>query len=161
MKSLEDILSEKEKGNNFLKQGQYNQAEVTYKKILDDIENLLKDTSITNKNEINIQKKFIMSNLSMCLFKQNKYEEGMKYDRIIIKKLDKTFAKSYARLIDGYMKSNKIPMARYHYDLMKLNVDPSMIDKFPEITNKLKDLIKTNDQQAEMWTSFKDLIKNN
>ena len=160
MNSLQDILSEKEKANNFLRQGQYKQAEEAYKKLLEDIDKILKDESITNKNEIIEQKKFIMSNLSMCLFKQNKYEEGMKYDRIIIKKLDKTFAKSYARLIDGYMKCDKFSMARYHYDLMKKNVDQSMIDKFPEIINKLKDLIKTHDQGAEAMISLKGLLNN-
>ena len=117
MNSLNDILNEKSKINSLVSQKKYHQAEISYKKLLEDIENLLKKENLEDKDEIINQKKLIMSNLSFCLFKQYKVTEGMKYDRIIIKKLDKSFAKSYARLIDGYLQSDKISMAYYHYDL--------------------------------------------
>ena len=78
-----------------------------------------------------------MSNLSFSLFKQYKIDEGMKYDRIIIKKLDKSFAKSYARLIDGYLQNNKVKLANYHYDLMKQYVDEETINKCSDISKNI------------------------
>ncbi len=82
----------------------------------------------------------------------------MKYDRIIIKKLDKTFAKSYARLIEGYLDHDKISMARYHYDLMKANVDQETIDKCSEVINKLKEKVKTKDQEVDSLMMLKSLF---
>ncbi len=159
MDSLKDVLEEKSKGNNFISEGKYSKAEEVYKKLLDDIENLLKRDNIENKDEIINQKKLIMSNLSFSLFKQYKVNEGMKYDRIIIKKLDNTFAKSYARLIDGYLQNNNINMARYHYDLMKKYVDEETINKCSNVINKLKEKIKDKDQNIEGLLMMKDLFK--
>ena len=125
---------------------------------MEDIENLLKNENLENKDEIINQKKLIMSNLSFCLFKQYKVTEGMKYDRIIIKKLDKTFAKSYARLIDGYLQCDKISMANYHYDLMKQYVDEETIKKCSEVIDKLKEKVKNKDQSVENLLMMKNLF---
>ena len=125
---------------------------------MEDIENLLKNENLENKEEIINQKKLIMSNLSFCLFKQYKVTEGMKYDRIIIKKLDKTFAKSYARLIDGYLQCDKISMANYHYDLMKQYVDEETIKKCSEVIDKLKEKVKNKDQSVENLLMMKNLF---
>ena len=57
MDSLKDVLEEKSKGNNFISEGKYSKAEEVYKKLLDDIENLLKRDNIENKDEIINQKK--------------------------------------------------------------------------------------------------------
>ncbi len=141
-----------------LRKKKYSQAEISYKKLLEDIENLLKNENLENKEEIINQKKLIMSNLSFCLFKQYKVTEGMKYDRIIIKKLDKTFAKSYARLIDGYLQCDKISMANYHYDLMKQYVDEETIKKCSEVIDKLKEKVKNKDQSVENLLMMKNLF---
>ncbi len=159
MNSLNDILEEKTKVGALVAQKKYSQAETSYKKLLEDIENLLKNENLENKEEIINQKKLIMSNLSFSLFKQYKVNEGMKYDRIIIKKLDNTFAKSYARLIDGYLQNNNINMARYHYDLMKKYVDEETINKCSNVINKLKEKIKDKDQNIEGLLMMKDLFK--
>ena len=156
--SLEDVLTEKEKANSLLKAKKYSQAEKSYKKILENIDILLQNENIEKKNEIIEQKKFIMSNLAFSLTKQYKISEGMKYDRIIIKKLDKTFAKSYARLIDGYIDHDKLSMARYHYDLMKSNVDEETINKCSEVINKLKSKLKTKDQEVDGLLMLKNLF---
>ena len=159
MNSLEDILNEKAKANALLSNNKNKQAEEAYKVILDNIENILKNEKVEKKNEILEQKKFIMSNLALSLKKQYKISESMKYDRIIIKKLDKSFAKSYARLIEGYLDYDKISMARYHYDLMKANVDQETIDKCSEVINKLKEKLKTKDQEVDGLLMLKDLFK--
>ena len=158
MNSLDDILNEKSKGNQLISEKKYSQAEACYKKLLDDIEILLKNENIENRDEIINQKKLIMSNLSFSLFKQYKIDEGMKYDRIIIKKLDKSFAKSYARLIDGYLQNNKVKLANYHYDLMKQYVDEETINKCSDIINKLKEKVKTEDQGIESLLMMKNLF---
>ena len=158
MNSLSDILNEKSKINSLVSQKKYSQAETAYKKLLEEIENLLQKENLDDKNEIINQKKLIMSNLSFCLFKQYKVTEGMKYDRIIIKKLDKTFAKSYARLIDGYLQCDKISMANYHYDLMKQYVDEETIKKCSEVIDKLKEKVKNKDQSIESLLMMKNLF---
>ena len=159
MNSLNDILEEKSKANLLVSQKKYSQAEICYKKLLDDIEILLNKENLNDREEIINQKKLIMSNLSFSLFKQYKVSEGMKYDRIIIKKLDKSFAKSYARLIDGYLQSDKISMASYHYDLMKQNVDEETINKCSEIINKLKEKKKSKDQEVDSLLMMKSLFQ--
>ena len=158
MNSLKDVLDEKAKANALLIEKKYLKAEEAYRIILDNIENILKDEKAENKNEIIEQKKLIMSNLAFSLKKQYKISEGMKYDRIIIKKLDKSFAKSYARLIEGYLDQDKISMARYHYDLMKANVDKETIDKCSEVINKLNEKLKSKDQTVNSFLMLKNLI---
>ena len=158
MNSLNDILEEKTKISVLVSEKKYSQAEISYKKLLEDIENLLKNENLENREEIINQKKLIMSNLSFCLFKQYKVTEGMKYDRIIIKKLDKTFAKSYARLIDGYLQSDKISMANYHYDLMKQYVDEETIKKCSDVIKKLEEKVKSKDQSVESLLMMRNLF---
>ena len=158
MNSLNDILEEKTKISVLVSEKKYSQAEISYKKLLEDIENLLKNENLENREEIINQKKLIMSNLSFCLFKQYKVTEGMKYDRIIIKKLDKTFAKSYARLIDGYLQSDKISMANYHYDLMKQYVDAETIKKCSDVIKKLEEKVKSKDQSVESLLMLRNLF---
>ena len=158
MNPLKDVLNEKAKANALLMDGKYSTAESAYKNILDNIENILKDENVENKNEILEQKKLIMSNLAFSLKKQYKISEGMKYDRIIIKKLDKSFAKSYARLIEGYLDQDKISMARYHYDLMKANVDKETIDKCSEVINKLNEKLQIKDQNIDSLLMIKNML---
>ena len=157
--TLKDILEEKAKGNSLLSMKKYSQSEKIYKNILENIDIILKNENIENKEEIIEQQKFIMSNLALSLKKQYKISESMKYDRIIIKKLDKKFAKSYARLIEGYIDNDKLSMARYHYDLMKINVDEETINKCSEVINKLKEKLKSKDQDVDSLMMLKNLFK--
>ena len=156
--TLKDILEEKAKGNSLLSMKKYSQSEKIYKNILENIDIILKNENIENKEEIIEQQKFIMSNLALSLKKQYKISESMKYDRIIIKKLDKKFAKSYARLIEGYIDNDKLSMARYHYDLMKSNVDEETINKCSEVINKLKEKLKSKDQNVDSLMMLKNLF---
>ena len=159
MNSLQDVLNQKAIGNAFLKDSRYHKAELVYKKIIEGIDNLLKNENVENRNEIIEQKKLIMSNLALSLKKQYNISEAMKYDRIIIKKLDPKFAKSYARLIEGYMDYNQLTMARYHYDLMKANVDQETIDMCSEVINKLKEKLKEKDKDLDHIMNLKNIFK--
>lgn len=154
---IEEIKKNKEIGNNLLKQSKFSEAEKVYSQIIEKINNIPEDKA--NDKEIIEQKKFILSNLAMCLSKQNKIKESMECDKIIIKKLDKTFAKSYARLINHNLQLGKFNMARYHYDLMKLNVDKEMMNKFPEIITKIQKEIEKHDEMANGLLQLRDILK--
>ena len=157
MTLLEKVLTEKDKGNNYLKEGNYKEAETIYKNIINEIESAPNEEK--EKKEIKEQYKFVLSNLALTLNKLNKRDESMKYDRIIIKKVDKSFGKSYARLILGYLNNNKLAMARYHYDMMKMNVSQDIIDKFPEVTEKLKNTSSESDQMASGMMGLLQMLK--
>lgn len=155
--NIEEIKKNKEIGNNFLKESKFSEAEKIYRKIIEKINEMPDDKA--NDKEIIEQKKFILSNLAMCLSKQNKIKESMECDKIIIKKLDKTFAKSYARLINNNLQLGKFNMARYHYDLMKINVDKEMMDKFPEVIPKIQKEIEKHDEMANGLLQLRDVLK--
>ena len=146
--------------NKILSSKKYSQSESIYKNILESIDIILKNENIEDKNEIIEQKKFIMSNLAFCLKKQYKITESMKYDRIIIKKLDKKFAKSYARLINAYLDENNIACARYHYSIMQDNCSKEDINKFPEVIKRIDSEIKEKDSFVQSIQAMKNLFKN-
>lgn len=155
--TIEEIKKNKEIGNDFLKQSNFSEAEKIYNQIIEKI-NKIPDNKINDK-EIIEQKKFILSNLAMCLAKQNKIKESMECDKIIIKKLDKKFAKSYARLISHNLQLGKFNMARYHYDLMNLYVDKEMMNKFPEIIPKIQKEIEKHDEMANGLLQLREVLK--
>lgn len=154
--TLEDIIKEKEAGNNFLKKGDFVNAEKSYKETISKIEQLPTETK--NDKDIKTQTTFIYSNLAHALLKQNKLKESMDYDRKIIKRLDEHFSKSYARLVDGYLKLNNVTMARYHYDLMIKNIPQEDFVKFPEITKKITEALGKHDEQANAFLALRDLF---
>lgn len=133
--NIEDIIVKKDEANKLTQVGKYEEAELAYKGIIDKITLIPSDQ--LNKEMIT-QKTLILSNLSFVLTKQKKTRESLECDKIIIKKLDKSFAKSYARMINSYLLLNNFNLARYHYDLMKQYVSKEEISKIPEITSKIE-----------------------
>lgn len=155
MSKVDEIIGKKEKANELLKKGDLINAESAYKEILNEIEKMSEE----EKKEVQEQRKLILSNLAMTLQKENKIKESMECDRIIIKKIDTTFAKSYARLIDNNLRMDRFNMARYHYDLMKQHVSQDMISKFPEIIQKVEKEIDKHDEMAKGLLMLKDALK--
>ena len=155
MSKVDEIIGKKEKANELLKKGDLINAESAYKEILNEIEKM----SAEEKKEVQEQRKLILSNLAMTLQKENKIKESMECDKIIIKKIDTTFAKSYARLIDNNLRMDRFNMARYHYDLMKQHVSQDMISKFPEIIQKVEKEIDKHDEMAKGLLMLKDALK--
>ena len=155
MSKVDEIIGKKEKANELLKKGDLINAESAYKEILNEIEKMSEE----EKKEVQEQRKLILSNLAMTLQKENKIKESMEYDKIIIKKIDTTFAKSYARLIDNNLRMDRFNMARYHYDLMKQHVSQDMISKFPEIIQKVVKEIDKHDEMAKGLLMLKDALK--
>ncbi len=66
---LNEIIEEKNKVNEYTKNGNFKEAEKGYKEIIDKINNLPKEEL---NEEILNQKKLILSNLSLSLTKQKK-----------------------------------------------------------------------------------------
>ena len=155
MSKVDEIIGKKEKANELLKKGELLNAELAYKEILNEIEKMSEE----EKKEVQEQRKLILSNLAMTLQKENKIKESMECDKIIIKKIDTTFAKSYARLIDNNLRMDRFNMARYHYDLMKQHVSQDMISKFPEIIQKVEREIDKHDEMAKGLLMLKDALK--
>ena len=155
MSKVDEIIGKKEKANELLKKGDLINAESAYKEILNEIEKMSEE----EKKEVQEQRKLILSNLAMTLQKENKIKESMECDKIIIKKIDPTFAKSYARLIDNNLRMDRFNMARYHYDLMKQHVSQDMISKFPEIIQKVEKEIEKHDEMAKGLLMLKDALK--
>ena len=155
MSKVDEIIGKKEKANELLKKGDLINAESAYKEILNEIEKMSEE----EKKEVQEQRKLILSNLAMTLQKENKIKESMECDKIIIKKIDTTFAKSYARLIDNNLRMDRFNMARYHYDLMKQHVSQDMISKFPEIIQKVEKEIEKHDEMAKGLLMLKDALK--
>ena len=155
MSKVDEIIGKKEKANELLKKGDLINAESAYKEILNEIEKMSEE----EKKEVQEQRKLILSNLAMTLQKENKIKESMECDKIIIKKIDTTFAKSYARLIDNNLRMDRFNMARYHYDLMKQHVSQDMVSKFPEIIQKVEKEIDKHDEMAKGLLMLKDALK--
>ena len=155
MSKVDEIIGKKEKANELLKKGDLINAESAYKEIVNEIEKMSEE----EKKEVQEQRKLILSNLAMTLQKENKIKESMECDKIIIKKIDTTFAKSYARLIDNNLRMDRFNMARYHYDLMKQHVSQDMISKFPEIIQKVEKEIDKHDEMAKGLLMLKDALK--
>lgn len=154
---IEDIIAKKEEANKLTQSGQYPQAELSYKDIIGEINKLPNDQL---NQEILTQKTLILSNLSMVLTKQKKTKESLECDKIIIKKMDKSFGKSYARMIKSYLLLNNFNLARYHYDLMKQYVSKEIIEKFPEIISEIETMINEKDGSLlKFREAVKEIIK--
>ena len=153
---LNTILELKNSANNLTKERKWNEAENSYKEIIDKINELEKDKLTP---EILNQKKFILSNLSMVLVKQNKIKESKKKDIEIITKLDKNFSKSYARLVLNYLKEDNFACARYHYYIMKKNCKDYM-NKFPDLVENMEKKIEKNDEETNNLKMLVNLFQN-
>jgi hypothetical protein len=152
---LNKILELKNQANNLTKEKKWNEAEISYKNIIKNIDEIPNE-KITD--EILNQKKFILSNLSLVLVKQNKIKESKKIDVKIITKLDKNFSKSYARLVLNYLEENNFSCARYHYNLMKTNCKNDT-NKFPELIEKMDKKIEENDSETNNLKMLLNLFK--
>ena len=114
---INELKEVKTAGNELFKKNSYEQAIIEYKKGYDKLEKLL--TKINEEKEYNPQSKElltlsrqIMSNLSLCYHKTEKYQESIDLDIKIISQ-DKEYEKSYQRLFKSYMKLNKREEAIY------------------------------------------------
>ena len=155
--NLTYITNEKNKTNELIKKGNFEEAEKGYKEIINFINNLKKE-ELTD--DILNQKELILSNLSHTLTKLNRIKEAKKFDIEIIRNLDKKFSKSYARLINAYLEEKNVACARYHYSLMKEYCSKEDIQKFPEVINKIDHEIQEKDQFIQGIEAMKQIFLN-
>ena len=148
---LRNLLSElaniKQQGNNFFNNKNYEEAEKMYKegtkKIndfmlkenIEEINGQIKDY-LMNINEINIQ---FYNNLSIALFKQQKYEESFKIAEYIIQNLNQEHIACYGRILYCLIELKKIILANNYAEIIKKKFRNSdSFSKFKDQFNKLE-----------------------
>ena len=151
--SVSEIKALKEEANKQFKAGQYSQAESQYYDILMKIDDSDTREDIVNENKI------IYSNLAVVLRKQNKKTQAMKMDIHIIKKIDKTFTKSYARLIKDYLDNDNFTLGRYYYSLMKTFCKKEEFVNFSDLIQRIENEISMKDAFANSFSSLKQAFK--
>ena len=162
-KLLHSLLTEasslKEKGNEYYKNNNFEEAEKQYRKGIDK----LNETSfIPDIDELNGQiNNYLMNitnltiqlhnNLSASLIKQEKYEETLKNCEFIIHNLNQEHVLSYCRILYCLIELKKVIMANHYAEIIK--------NKF----GKQESFIKFKDQLAKLEIlnkEFSDKILN-
>ena len=144
---LSEISTLKEKGNEFYKNKNYEEAERQYiegiKKInesslLPDIDELNGQINnyLISINGLNLQ---LYNNLSAALIKQEKYEETIKNCKFIIENLNEDHVVSYCRMLFCLIEIKKIILANHYAEIIKKKFgNENSISKFQEQFAKLE-----------------------
>ena len=144
---LSEISTLKEKGNEFYKNKNYEEAEKQYiegiKKInesslLPDIDELNGQINnyLISINGLNLQ---LYNNLSAALIKQEKYEETIKNCKFIIENLNEDHVVSYCRMLFCLIEIKKIILANHYAEIIKKKFgNENSISKFQEQFAKLE-----------------------
>ena len=163
IKELNEIKSQ---GNELFKKKEYDEA---ISKYMEGYEKLEKELpKINHERSYNPQSeelltlsKQIMSNLSLCYIKTEKYQESVDLDLKIIS-IDPKYDKSYVRLFNAYIKLGKKEQAVYFGDIL-LKFDDETKKKYenviPDINNAKNELqamydAKRAEERKQMLKSF-------
>ena len=138
---ISELTNIKNEGNSLYKLKKIEEATNKFK---EGYEKYLNELSLINKErenneqckEVLILTKKILSNLALCYYKQEKYEEAIKYDLKILAEHPK-FGKSIVRLFNSYSKVNKIQQAVFYGNLF-LELDQETRDKFKGTQTKIQ-----------------------
>ena len=154
IKELKDM---KNSGNDLFKKESFEEAISRYQEALEKLEPEL--PKINHERSYNPQSielltlyKQIMSNLSLCYSKKNKYQESIDLDLKIIS-IDQNYDKAYARLLNNYLNINKKEQAVYFGEILAKFHDETKekykkeLTKLEEIKKKLQD--EYNRKRAE------------
>ena len=149
--NLRNLLTElsniKQQGNNLFNNKNYEEAEQMYKEGIKKIKEFMEKENIEeingqikdylmNINEINIQ---FYNNLSISLFKQQKYEESFKKAEYIIQNLNQEHTACYGRILYCLIELKKIILANHYADIIKKKFGNSdSFSKFKDQLNKLE-----------------------
>ena len=139
---ISELTKIKEEGNRLYKENKIEEAKNKFKEGYEKFEKQSKLINIEKKyndqtKELFILSKKILSNIALCYYKEENYEEAIKYDLKIIANFPK-FGKSIVRLFNSYSKLNKIQQAVYYGDLF-LELDQETRDKFKGIPEKIQE----------------------
>ena len=138
---ISELTNIKNEGNSLYKSKKIEEATNKFK---EGYEKYLKELPLINKErenndqckEVLILAKKILSNLALCYYKQEKYEDAIKYDLKILAEHPK-FGKSIVRLFNSYSRVNKIQQAVFYGDLF-LELDQETRDKFKGTQSKVQ-----------------------
>ena len=152
---IKEITDIKASGNELVANKSYEEAISKYKEGYQKLEKLL--PKINHERSYNPQSeelltlnRQIMSNLSLCYTKTEKYQESIDLDLKIISN-DRNFDKSYVRLFKNYLKINKIEQAVYFGEIL-LKFDD-------ETKNKYKDEIAEIEEEKKKLQAVYDKIR--
>jgi tetratricopeptide (TPR) repeat protein len=152
---IKEITDIKASGNELVGNKSYEEAISKYKEAYDKLEKEL--PKINHERSYNPQSeelltlnKQIMSNLSLCYTKTEKYQESIDLDLKIISN-DPMYDKSYVRLFKNYKQLNKMEQAVYFGDtLLKFDDDTK---------NKYKDEIADIEEEKKKLQAVYDKIR--
>ena len=133
-------------GNNLYSKKSYEEAIAKYKEGCDKYEK--EEKKIHSEQSYNPQCKElltlarqIISNLSLCYTKTEKYQESIDLDLKIISS-DNKYDKCYARLFNNYLKLNKKEQAAYFGDML-LKFDEETLKKYENEKIEIENLKNT------------------
>lgn len=154
---LNQILFQKKKANSLINTN-LSESLAIYEELKNHIEKLKDDSKENDKEnpvfiEINNQYKAVLSNIAMVYHRKGEYKTSVKYDRRVIA-LDKLFDKSYARLIDSYMKLDNFTLARHFYTVMKNIFSEEIMKRYQDIIRKIKEQIEEKDSYINSLKSL-------
>ena len=155
----------KKAGNDLFKKNSYDEAIEKYKEAYEKLEKEL--PKINHERSYNPQSeelltlnKQIMSNLSLCYTKTEKYQQSIELDLKIIAN-DPKYDKSYLRLFNNYMKLDQKQQAVYFGDLLIRNFDEETKEKYKDDIPKIQEAIKNlqGEYDAIRAKERKEMIK--
>ena len=143
IKELKDI---KNAGNELYKNKSYEEAIVKYREGYIKLEKELPQINLERSynpqsEELLTLSKQIMSNLSLCYSKTEKYQESIDLDLKIISS-DENYDKAYARLFNNYLKLNKKDQAVYFGNIF-LKFDEETLKKYENLKETIEDTKKS------------------
>ena len=148
---LSEVSSIKEKGNEYYKNKNYNEAEAQYQEginkisespIFQDIEefNGQINNYLMSINSLNLQ---LYNNLSATYIKQQKYEETIKNCEFIIQHLNQEHVVSYCRILFALIELKKVITANHYAEIIKKKFgNETCFSKFQEQFANLEKLNK-------------------
>ena len=143
IKELKDI---KNAGNELYKNKSYEEAILKYKEGYEKLEKELPQINLERSynpqsEELLTLSKQIMSNLSLCYSKTEKFQESIDLDLKIISS-DENYDKAYARLFNNYLKLNKKDQAVYFGNIF-LKFDEETLKKYENLKETIEDTKKS------------------
>lgn len=155
-KGYEKAVNLKKEGNEKFKTGDYTQAEKYYNDGLSVIEEVLSSNDEFQNplfGKLKEERVNILSNLSNCLMKHNKFQEAFNIDMTIISQFDPNWDKSYNRIILCALKNGDTQLAIQYAGLFRMRFSESTLSKYQSTLNEVdeeqKKLIERSKPKSE------------
>ena len=143
-----NLLSDKENTSNI------SQAISLYEKGLDSASAYIYSSRKKDKKNLDVVMKLklltkqMMSNLSLCYYRQNNFDKSIEIDKGIIT-IDPFFDKAYARLFSCFNKKNQSEIAVEYGRYLVKNFNEETLSKYPSIRRELEECEKKVKEKKE------------